>query len=409
MTLERSIYRDLEGKRHPKQVRLAEKQEQLKHELALAGINWDEPMSASDYQTWHDHQHVRADKIVRTGKHLLRLTTTSPDSVASPQSLTVRDTDFHPVQRTIELRDVGTIEIAELDYKVLPLSALGADVFEPVGRMPSAVPVSGENLLTLPKLPQMLTEGQLDETELGARLVLNHLHADSGEQIEIRRAQESVDVEGIVETDERKRELQAQLRMVPHLKVSIQSVSDLKNSPVNDAVTSRQTGSMPNQTSPLEAYLRSHGRDIADINILSQRFFSVALTVSQESKAIVELHTRFGSESQRTILASATLADLIYSHRERLEEALKSERALVAAARITAGHAAPFRQRQSSLVDAADTNLALSRELTQTNSPATRSAEQILEEMSTSVDALTVAANNVYGKSLGDSTLSGKK
>ncbi|MCU1321298.1 MAG: hypothetical protein JWM43_947 [Acidobacteriaceae bacterium] len=409
LTVERSIYRDLQGKRSLKQMKLVSTQQKLKDELARAGINWNEPMSASDYQEWHDHQHVRADKIERAGKHLLRLTTTTPDGSASPQSITVRDEDFHPVLRTVALRDVGTVEIAELDYKVLPWSAVSEDVFESIGNFAGSTRASGATVLHLPKMIQGATPQQLDEAELGARLILNQLHADSGEQIEIRRDKDNVQVEGIVETDERKRQLQAQLRMVPHVVASVQSVADLKNSFASAGPTTVQTASMPDLPSPLEISLHAHGRSVGDINSLAQRFFNVALTISQESKAIADLQTRFAPEEQRTIVVAATLSELIYSHRERLEAALKNERALLVEARVTTVQSSSFGRRTSSLTDAADKNLALSRELTQTNSPVTRSADLIIEEMSISLGDLAAAANDVYRKSPSDSTLSGKK
>jgi len=412
LTMDRSIYRDLQGKRLLKPIKLVEGQEQLKAELVRAGVNWDEPISASDYQTWHDHQRVCTDKIARDGKHLLRLTTTASDSSVSAQSLTVRDTDFHPVRRTVALRDIGTVEIAELNYTILPWSAVDADIFEPIGGMLSTLAASRTHVLQLqlPKIPQVVTQEQLDETELDARLILNHLHADNGEQIEIHRGHDEVEVEGIVETDERKRELQMQLRTVPRVKISILSVADLKNISADSNPTGVQTASMPDQPSPLEIFLLAHDRSVSGINVLAQRFFNVALTISQESKAIADLQARFTPEEQRTILAAATLSELIYSHRERLAAALKSERALVAEAQITpVVQTMPFGQRSSSLMAAAEKNLALSRELTQTNSPTTRSAEQILEEMSVSIDDLTTAANEVYGKSRGIYTSSGKK
>jgi hypothetical protein len=410
LTMDRSIYRDLQGKRSLKPVKLAEGQEKLKTELARAGVSWDEPISASDYQAWHDHQHERADKIVRTGTHLLKLTTTVPAGSVSGQSLTVRDTDFHPVRRTVALRDIGTVEIAEFDYKILPWSAVDASVFEPLNDVLPVVSASRARVLQFPKMPEIVTPVQLDEAELGARLVLNQLQADNGEQIEIHRSAVEIEVEGIVETDERKRELQRQLRLVPHVTVSILSTSDLKNMPAGSSTTEIQTASAVDQPSPLEISLRSHGRSVSDINTLAHRLFSIALTISQESKAIADLQARFSPDHEKSILAAATLSELVYSHRERLTAALKSERALVAEARIaTTVLTGPFGQRPSSLLDAADRNFALSRELTQTKAPATRSAEQILEEMSISVDDLAAAANDVYGKSPGAPTLSGEK
>ncbi len=409
ISVDRSIYRDLQGKRKQKPARLAEKQETLKAELMKAGVNWNEPISASDYQTWHDHQHVRSDKITRAGAHLLKLTTTVPDSSVPVQSLTVRDTDFHPVRRTVDLHDIGTVEIAELDFKILPFSAVDADVFEPLSNFPYAGTTSRGRVLQFP-LPHTVTDIQLDESELSARLILNQLHADSGEQLEIHREPQGILIEGVVETDERKRELQAQLRIVPHVMVSIQSDADLKNAPAGDNPTQIQTASLPDQPSPLESLLKKHGRSVEEINSLAQRFFATAIAVSQESRAIVDLQTRFSHEGQSTVLAAATLSELIYSHRERLDAGLKSERVLIS--EVVTGHAvAPDSVRSigTQLQAAAERNLLLTKELTQTDTPATRDAEQILAEISVSVDELATASNEIYGKPPSASTLSGKK
>jgi hypothetical protein len=410
--ISRSIYRDTQGKRQPKHTTLTATQEQVKSALAMAGLDWEEPLSASGYQNWHDHQHVREDHIARAGPRLLRLTTRVPAGVIAEQSLTVRDSDFHPVQRTVELRDSGTVEIAEVDFKILPWNAVDANLFEPLETaMSTAAGVSPARVLSFPRIPEALSESQLDGAELAARLVLNQLHADAGEQIEIRRGPQGIAVEGVVETDARKRELQAGLRMLSHVIPSIQSVDDIKADPsLADTTTSIRVASMPDEPSPLKTYLEAHGRGVSDLNSLTQRLFNNALAISQESKEIANLQSHFGSEEQKSVIASATLSELIYSHHERLDDALQSERELLGEIQ-----ALPHRSQGStatggpSLVDAADKNLALAKELTQTHSPAVRSAEKILADMAVTLNDLTADALEAYGKSQSDASLGRKK
>jgi hypothetical protein len=154
--------------------------------------------------------------------------------------------------------------------------------------------------------------------------MLNNLHADTGEQIEIARTERGVEVKGLVETNERKRELQTHLKTVPHLTVSIQSVTDLKSYPgLNDGVRSIKTASMVDLQSPFETYLLAHGRSVRDITLLEQRLFDNSLTISQESKAIDELQARFVRSNQMTVITSAIVSELICSHHERLQTALK--------------------------------------------------------------------------------------
>jgi hypothetical protein len=410
-TIARSIYRDTQGKRQPKHVKLNDTEEQLRNTLTQAGLNWDEPLSASGYQSWHDRQHVREDHIARAGAHLLRLTTTVPDGLVAAQSLTVRDSDFHPVRRTVALRDSGTVEIAEIDFKILPWDSVDANAFEPLASPLSTAAAGPARVLPFLRLPEVLTDAQLDEAELGARLILNQLHADNGEPIEIHRGLQGVTVDGLVETEERRRRLQTGLQTVPHVVVAIQSDESLKANPSPaNAVQSIAVASMPDQPSPLETYLEGRGQSIAAVNDLAQRLFNNALAICQEGNAIVDLQTRFGSGEPKSVLASATLSELIYSHHERLEAALKRERELLAEAQgsspVSRDSSAP---QPSLLLDAANRNLALSKELTQTNHPAVRAADKILAEMSLAMDDVAAGAQHAYGKSQSSSTLSGKK
>jgi hypothetical protein len=302
------------------------------------------------------------------------------------------------------------VEIAELDFKILPLAVVSDGVFERPVRTSFVAKEDRERILEFPRLPQVVTSEQLDEAELGARLVLNQLHADSGEQIEIRRDQQEVAIVGVVETDERKRELQKQLGLVPHVKAGIQSTNDLKNAPVATGPTSIQAASMPDAPSPLELFMQKHGRSLTEGNALAQQLSNEVLTISRESKAIADLQTRFAPNKGRDTLAAATLTELIYSHRERLDAALKNERALlteVQTGSIEAMTASPV--ETLSLLEDASHNLALLKELTQANSLAERSAEEIFSDMEISLQNLSVAANNVLDKPQSTATLSKRK
>jgi hypothetical protein len=155
--------------------------------------------------------------------------------------------------------------------------------------------------------------------------------------------------------------------------------------------------------------LQARGRSVAEISDLGQRLFNSVLTVSQESKEIADLQARFGPEEQRTALASATLAELMYSHRQRLDAALKRERELLAEAHSASVSGQIAVTRTSSLFEAADRNLSLAKELTQTHSPAVRSADKILAEMSVTMDDLATRLHEAYGKSQSNSALGGKK
>lgn len=294
---------------------------------------------------------------------------------------------------------------------MLPWSAVDSSAFEPIGDVSNAAVTAAPVRLPALTLDSVPSVDQLDETELAAKLILNELHADTGEQIEIRRYAREVEVVGLVDTDERKHDLRAQLATVPGLKVSIQSVSDARSAPASVAeAISIESASLPDYPSALESYLRARGRSVDEINATSRAIFNGALAISRESKALAELGTRFNVREQRQVIISATVADLLYSHHERLDTALLLQRTLLARTEgvpVSVGSTAP--QRQASLSDQAALNLALAKELTQTNSPPQRSAEAIVAEALATLDSLNAAAQEVYLVSLQNSAVSAKE
>jgi hypothetical protein len=238
----------------------------------------------------------------------------------------------------------------------------------------------------------------MDEAELGARLILNQLHADTGEQIEIARRSNAVEVTGLVETDERKQELQTQLEVVPHLKVSLQSLADVKDQPPGGVPAIDRAGLQQDEASPLERYLRPKGDDLDAVNSLSRRVFESVLTVSQESKAIEDLQKRFDPVQQKTVIASATSLQLIYSHRERLLAAIDQEREGLLEIQGS-GHAdTPTTSSGSSLAALAEKNLNLYQELTQNINVSMRSATEIDADMSATIANLTVQMRQANAK-----------
>jgi hypothetical protein len=407
-TVNRSIYWDVQGRHRPKPATLSVAEEQLRSTLGAAGVDWNQPISASAYQAWHDHQHVRADRIDRSGVHLLTLTTTVPDGEVSEESLTVRDTDFHPIARRVDFRDSEIVEIAEVDFTILPWSSVGPSVFEPVGGVGDPKMIGSQLqplLLPLPRRPLAPTPEQLDETELTVRLILNQLAADTGEQIEIHRLPQAIEVDGLVETEERKRQLESQLGSVPRLKLVLQSAAQMREAPLTGSESvSVQATSLPDRSSALETYLRSRGRKVDDINAMAQQAFTAALAISHESSAMVDLKTRFVATEQMPVIASATVVELLYSHHARLETALRQERGLLAQMEGGSSFNGRILARGSaSLSEEASRNLVFVKELTQTDAPAERNAEAIFADMSSTLDRIAGAADQAYGESAKDS------
>lgn len=388
--LERAIYSDASGLRRRRSEKLALDEGTLAARLEAVGVLWDAPLSATTYRTWHDRQRLPQDKVEVLSGHLLLLSTKVADGVVASESLTVRDSDFHPIMRTIDFRDAESaeqIQIAELDYSVAPWSVANAALFEPVCALvgPGAARPFTQTLI-------VPTDAQLDEAELDARLVLNQMHADSGEQMSLSRSERQVELKGLVETDRRKVELVESLHSVANLKVSIVSMEELLRASAGGAdMTSSEQTSVSASPSPLETYFAGQGRDASSLRHLSQQLLSHAITVSQESRALADLDRRFPSRAGMTLIANATLSMLVHSHRERLATAREEEEALlrqIPEASAIAILDQPAGNKVQDLESAAERNLRFCRELTLGSSLPSRTAISILPDIAVALDEI---------------------
>src|SRR5437016_2313128 len=89
---DRLLYRDSEGRRHARQTQLNQAGVELKRRLEVAGVDWQKPLSAADFQRWHDHLSDKQDTVSIDDKTITLLTSTSSSPVTQA-SLTVRKID----------------------------------------------------------------------------------------------------------------------------------------------------------------------------------------------------------------------------------------------------------------------------------------------------------------------------
>ena len=319
--LHRSVYSDVEGKRQPRLQTLAAEDAQLRAKLALAGVGWEQPLSALTYKRWHDRQTSSKDELRQTEENFT-ITTTVPSGAVAQESLTVRSTDFHPLRRSVEFRNEESVEITELNYQVLSWSDVGDGVFEPSRETAPAAHVR-------PRLV-MLTRAEIEEAELQTRLALNHVNADMGERIEIVRKANGIEVKGIVETEERKRELLGSLRPLPHVVSSIFTFQEMKSRPGPESeITSIKAYSVVAQPSPLERYLTERNWQRDQISQFHRQLLNAAIAVHQESRAIAELLERFPSSEPSSETAQNALSQLVLDHKAKLIARLEEEHNLI--------------------------------------------------------------------------------
>jgi hypothetical protein len=217
----RTIYRDRAGNRRASRADVSAQEESVtERAFQQSSLSWDDPLSPQAYSHWRDGIAEKRDVMTRVDGDLLRLDTTASSGPVAEASLTVRASDYHPVEENVRLRDESRVEIAELSYDVVAFASLSPDIF--------GNPISAPAL----KLPVITTsnkvadDAELAMTELQVRSALHNLGADLGEQIDVQPKKDgSVRVEGIAADDARRLQLVSALRAIPRTQVHIETVA----------------------------------------------------------------------------------------------------------------------------------------------------------------------------------------
>jgi hypothetical protein len=384
--IERELYRDAEGIRRRRPERVDAKSEQARQILSSVGVDWEAPLSAASYREWHDRQTSVSDAVSKENDHLLILVTKTPNKWIQEESLTVRASDFHPIERTIQTTSYGTVEIAEVNYAVFDWSGVNEALFEPLGS-----PVTAATVLP-PALP---TKAQLDLAELETRLALNRLHADEGEQIAVTRASHAIEVKGVVNTAERKQEIVAGLRYLPQVQINLFSISELqthtKTTLSKEYVTAQ---SVEVGASPLEKYLNGQSRKEVVLGDISHKLLDAAIKVRQNADELSVLKTNFSALSPSAVEGSA-LTELSRSYSGRLLMGVDSEESTLRELGFAPPNWPGSNGLQADLEAAVDRNEALCRELIAGSAGESRPASEIVTELYESITQMRSAITAV--------------
>jgi hypothetical protein len=399
LTLERALYRDSEGRRHTRTLTLNGPETELKNSLELAGVDWQRPLSASDYRRWHDRLADKRD-VVHMAKGLLILSTITTSSDVREASLTVRMADFHTLGRRIVLRKFGAIEISEVGYELLTWDQIDpAGLFEPDIGSSNPIQVAPQQIKAFALRP---TTVALDEAEIRARLALNQANADSGEQIVIRQSPSAVEISGLVEMNARKQELENSLRGIPLVTVSLQSVEEMvRNGHARRPSNSRiQEFSITTRESPLQTYLGQKSMTREQSAELGSELLEAVLTIQKESHVLNFLNERFPGDVRGRLSSEgrALFGELFSRHRKNLRSAIAVETSLIASW-VPTTQAEPFPKAAQTtveeLVREADQNKELCDETLAASKDTQRPVDRILSGMQQLLDRMEKLAANL--------------
>jgi hypothetical protein len=291
--LERSIYRDATHKRTPRAVPLKPEEDLVRNELEIAGVDWQEPLSAVKFRQWHDRLASKTDHVKSDGSGISMLVTRTESAATRESSLAVRTADFHPIARRVLIGNSDEIEISEINYDVLSWDAVNvSSLFEepaPAKGAPAA--------LAMPASKPVVDD---IETELAVRYALHEAGADLGEPIDVKTGapgRASVVVVGIVASSERKQELLAALRDIPRVSVQLQTEEEAAQSPMpQDAPVKPAEPLIVGPHSLIEKELLQYFDDPLAVEKFSKRAIELTEVLLTRASALRTLSERFHTQ-----------------------------------------------------------------------------------------------------------------
>jgi DNA-directed RNA polymerase specialized sigma24 family protein len=393
--LQRDIYRDIDGRRRPKEQPVDKDERELKAALEEAGLDWNDPLSSASFQAWHDHAMGTHDQLEKTESNLLTVTTTTNTGPVQSESLTVRLSDLHPVARTLHLRDQRNIEIAELSYDVVPWGPESERWFEPMAGPPS---FSSARSSSLPSWsgPVQPSASDMDIAQLDVLLALQELHADT-ERLQVTQAANGIHVTGIVEDEKRKRQISDQLRTIPNVTVNILSYRDFESKPGNASGASTvKAMSVVAGESPLDSYCESQQVLRDRCQQLAFLLLSSSATLVRENNRLDELQHQYPSTKPLSPAARALLGELIRQHLNHLAIAMKDQEDIFPALGIGRPRSAGTSADDAvAMNDAVQHNLLLAKELVYAGDEHSRPAPLILHDLAVSTTEVRAAISRI--------------
>lgn len=391
----RDIYRDLDGRRRPKSQPMDSNERQLRAKLAEAQYDWQDPLSAANFEAWRDRVPRRHEDVERRGTDLLTVTTTASAGPVLWQSITIRLGDLHPVARSLLFRDQESFQVAELSYEVVSWGPASERWFESsVGKLPQVPPRPSAPLLSVHA--SQLSEDQLDMAELGVMVALQELHADT-ERLEESRTPSGIVVTGIVESESRKLEISRRLQSIPHISSSVWSYRDLEAKSRNDPESVNVTAmSVAAEESPLDKYCEGRHLTRDRCRQSAHQILSASSSLVRESKRLRDLAQEFPSSRVLTPPARSLLDELTALYVRYLAAAVGEleDSFPVLGLESAYGTSSP-ESPAPELRDLVEQNLRLATELVYASDGHARDASLILQELAISAREINVAISHI--------------
>ena len=219
---ERTLYRDMWNKRRAHEIDGSSEEDRFIDEtLQRASLNADELLIPATFLRISGENKASALSVKSIeGPMLLMLH--QPGRLVTDVELTLRDKDFHAIGSLLHLREQPPIQIVELSYRVVSLGTLRAGLFDSL-RTEKGSELAINSHLNLISDPASV--------EIAALSSLHKIHAELGGEISIDDSDSRfVKVEGVVENDARKQEIDRALRRFSPVQSHIETFAQKRRS-----------------------------------------------------------------------------------------------------------------------------------------------------------------------------------
>jgi hypothetical protein len=222
--------------------------EELGEMYSIHQADLGRPLSSNNYEVWRGSIQGKSEEVVEgrlpNGERATILKVSGhgpfpPDAIVGAE-FTVREADWHPVgQRLLVQKQeaVADYSLGEVAFEVMSFNRVPSSIFgEPV---PAPVPMPvwrpAQRLAPVPVHIDLWPDGadllpseaDLTAAEVEARYALHSQQACTGRPIRVQVAVGRIEVEGVVDTDERKAQVLLALRGIPHVEANIRTVAEV--------------------------------------------------------------------------------------------------------------------------------------------------------------------------------------
>lgn len=186
-----------------------------------ANYPWDDPLSAKAFETWRDQLPAKRDEVAAIedpqspGRNSYRIQTTTDASELVSATLTLRMTDFEPMEGRFEFRNRDWVEMTELTDQPNEPASTVAGATGGMPRQPGMPPDRVE-----PSAEPMNPAGVAEELQVVA--ALHQVGADLGDPVEIARESGQILVSGTGIPPQHQKQIHEALDSMPGVVVRFQ-------------------------------------------------------------------------------------------------------------------------------------------------------------------------------------------